>query len=73
MPYPLMKRRAYDALAISKKKRAGRTKARRMMQRRGLVSKGDGRDVHHRDGNPRNSSYGNLAVQTKKRNRADNK
>ena len=73
MPYPPEKRRAYDALAVNKKKRAGRTKARRMMQRKGLVTKGDGQDVHHRDGNPTNSTYGNLAVRSRKSNRADNR
>jgi len=73
MPYPPAKRRAYAALAAQKQKRAGRTKARRLMVRKGRVSKGDGKDVHHRDGNPKNSSPGNLQVLSKKRNRSQNK
>jgi len=33
-------------------------------------SKGDGKDVHHRDGNPKNRSSKNLSVKSKARNRS---
>jgi len=38
----------YDGTEAVKKKRAERNKARRMMEREGLVHKGDGKDVHHK-------------------------
>ena len=52
------------------KKRASRNKARRMLVRAGLVRKGDGRDVHHRNGNPLQNSRANLAVVPKSYNRS---
>lgn len=38
----------YDGTEAVKKKRAERNKARRMMEREGLVHKGDGKDVDHK-------------------------
>ena len=35
----------------------------------GAVSKGDGKDVHHRDNNPQNSARNNLQVTSRKKNR----
>ena len=37
----------YDGTEAVKKKRAQRNKARRIMERAGLVHKGDGKDVDH--------------------------
>ena len=37
----------YDGTPEVKKKRAQRNKARRMLEREGVVSKGDGKDVDH--------------------------
>lgn len=37
----------YDGTEKVKKKRAERNRARRMMMEKGLVKKGDGKDVHH--------------------------
>jgi hypothetical protein len=37
----------YDGTPEVKKKRAERNKARRMMEKEGLVHKGDGKDVDH--------------------------
>jgi hypothetical protein len=34
------------------------------------VKKGDGKDVHHKDGNPKNNSKKNLRVESKKTNRS---
>jgi hypothetical protein len=39
---------AYDQKPEVKKKRAARNKARAMMEREGLVHKGDGKDVDHK-------------------------
>ena len=38
----------YDGTPAVKKKRAERNKARRIMERAGLVHKGDGKDVDHK-------------------------
>ncbi len=51
------------------KKRTARNKARRMMEREGKVSKGDGRDVDHKNSNPLDNSKGNLKVVSRKANR----
>ena len=36
----------------------------------GKVKKGDGKDVHHKDGNPRNNAKSNLRVQSASTNRS---
>ena len=51
------------------KRRAGRVKARREMEKSGRVKKGDGKEVDHRDHNPNNNSKSNLRVVNKKTNR----
>jgi hypothetical protein len=38
----------YDGTEVVKKKRAQRNKARRMLEREGVVHKGDGKDVDHK-------------------------
>ena len=57
------------------KKRAERVKARRMMEKTGAVTKGDGKDVDHkrplRSGGTTTKS--NLRVRSKSANRGDNK
>ncbi len=57
------------------KKRADRVKARRMMEKTGAVTKGDGKDVDHkkplRSGGTTTKS--NLRVRSKSANRSDNK
>jgi hypothetical protein len=52
------------------KRRAGRVMSRRKMEEAGKVAKGDGKDVDHKDFNPRNMSMKNLRVTTQKANRA---
>lgn len=39
----------YDGTPVVKKKRAQRNKARRIMEREGVVHKGDGKDVDHKN------------------------
>jgi len=46
----------YHSTEEQKKRRASRNKARNSMKRKGLVRKGDGKDVHHVSGNPMNNS-----------------
>jgi len=64
--------RNYHAKTAQKKRRAGRNAARRKMEAEGRVSKGDGKDVDHKDRNPNNNSGGNLRVQAKGQNRSRN-
>ena len=57
------------------KNRAERVKARRMMEKTGAVTKGDGKDIDHkkplRSGGTTTKS--NLRVRSKSANRSDNK
>lgn len=59
----------YNAKPEQKKRRAARNAARRQAIRDGRASKGDGKDVHHKDGNPKNNKKSNIAVTSKKANR----
>jgi len=60
----------YNAKPEQKKRRAQRNAARRKMEAAGKVHKGDGKDVAHKDNNPKNNSSSNLAVQSKAKNRS---
>lgn len=60
----------YQSSPKQKKNRAGRNKIRREMEREGKVSKGDGKDIHHVDGNPTNNSTNNLMVRDSSSNRS---
>jgi len=62
----------YHSRPEQKKRRAKRNKARSLMEKAGRVRKGDGKDVHHKDRNPGNSSRKNLAVTSKSYNRSRN-
>ena len=53
-----------------KKRRAGRNAARRKLLKEGVVKKGDGKDVDHKNGNPRDNRLKNLRVMNKSKNRA---
>ena len=55
---------------LRKRKRTMRNKARRVVAKAGLVKKGDGKDVHHKDGNAMNNKRGNLSVKSAKSNRS---
>jgi hypothetical protein len=52
------------------KKRVARNKARRMLMREGLVKKGDGRDVNHRNGNALDNKRSNLEPMLARKNRS---
>lgn len=53
-----------------KKRRASRNAARRLLMKKGLVKKGDGKDVAHKNGNPKDNRPKNLAVVRKSKNRS---
>ena len=60
----------YQSSPEQRKKRSNRTMARRKLMAEGLVKKGDGKDVTHKDGNAKNNSRSNLGVQSKHKNRS---
>ena len=59
----------YHAKESQKKRRAARNKARRHLERSGRVSRGDGKEVDHKDFNPENNNSSNLRVVKAKTNR----
>ena len=63
---------AYDGSEAVKKKRAQRNKARRIMEREGLVHKGDGKDVDHKQPLSKGGRtvISNLRVQSASANRS---
>ena len=61
----------YHSKPEQKKDRAGRNGARRIMKKK-YGSSILGRDVDHKDRNPRNNSMSNLRVQSKSTNRSRN-
>lgn len=66
----------YHSSPLQKKRRAQRNAARAKMEDAGLVRKGDGKDVDHRQRNPGgnlSNSRSNLRVQPKSKNRGRNK
>ncbi len=66
-------RTEYDNYQGSKKQkldRAARNKARNEAKKKGRVRLGDGKDIDHKDGNPRNNGKGNTRVQAKSQNRS---
>ena len=60
----------FQSSTASKKDRASRNANRREAERTGRVSKGDGKDIDHRNGNPRDNSEKNLRVVSRSTNRA---
>jgi len=62
----------YHSTKKQKKDRAGRNGARRIMKKK-FGNSILGRDVDHKDRNPRNNSKGNLRLQSKSSNRSRNK
>lgn len=61
---------AYHAKPEQKKRRAGRNAARRYAVSKGLVKKGDSREVDHRNFDATDNSPNNLRVMAKSLNRS---
>lgn len=55
------------------KRRAGRNAARRLVIKKKGKAAVAGKDIDHKDRNPRNNSASNLRIQSKKQNRGRNK
>jgi hypothetical protein len=73
MPYKGGRAKAqarYNSKPEQVKNRASRNAARAKMEAAGKVRKGDGKDVAHKNNNPRDNSKGNLSVQSKAKNRS---
>jgi len=62
----------YHAKPEQRKNRSKRVLARRKMEEKGRVHKGDGKDVDHKNGNPQDNSDNNLRVLSKSKNRSMN-
>ncbi|NDG70456.1 MAG: HNH endonuclease [Proteobacteria bacterium] len=60
----------YQGTREQLRKRSSRNKARRRLEKDGLVHKGDGKDVDHKDGNPLNNSRSNLHAMSASKNRS---
>ena len=67
-----VRQRKYNSKASSKKDRASRNAARSEAMKQGKVRKGDGKDIDHKDSNPRNNKKGNTQVMSASKNRAMN-
>lgn len=65
--------RKYNSKPSSKKDRASRNAARREAMEDGKVSKGDGKDIDHRNHRPRDNSKSNLRVISASKNRSMNR
>lgn len=66
------RQRRYNSKPSSKKDRAARNQARAEAERDGKVRKGDGKDVHHVNGNARDNRASNKKVVSASENRAKN-
>ena len=62
----------YHSTTKQKKNRAGRNGARRIMKKK-LGNSILGKDIDHKDRNPRNNSRSNLRVRSKSSNRSRNR
>ncbi len=62
--------RDYHGTKEQLKRRAARNKARKLLAKDGLVKKGDGKEVDHKDFNPRNNNRSNLRVMRASKNRS---
>ena len=60
----------FQSSTSSKKDRASRNKMRRLMIKKGAVSKGDHKDIDHKNGNPKDNRMSNLRIVHRSVNRA---
>lgn len=67
-----IRQREYNSRPEQKKRRAERNHARAIMERKGAVRKGDGKDVDHANHRTSDKSAKNLSVMSRSKNRAMN-
>lgn len=67
-----VRQREYNSSPEQKKRRAERNHSRAIMEKKGAVRKGDGKDVDHRNHKTSDKSSKNLGVMSKSKNRALN-
>lgn len=67
-----IRQRKYNSKPSSKKDRASRNAARDEAMKAGKVHKGDGKDIDHRNSNPRDNRKSNTQVLSASKNRAMN-
>jgi hypothetical protein len=67
-----IRQRKYNSSPEQKKRRAERNASRAVMEAKGKVRKGDGKDVDHRNHKTSDKSASNLSVMSKSKNRAMN-
>lgn len=67
-----IRQRKYNGSEEQKKRRAERNASRALMEKKGKVKKGDGKDVDHRNHNTSDKSGKNLSVMSRSKNRAMN-
>jgi hypothetical protein len=60
----------YQGTPAQRRRNDARKAARRKMEAAGKVRKGDGKDVDHKNGNPKDNKMANLRVTTKSNNRS---
>lgn len=60
----------YHGTEEQKRNRASRNAARAKMMKAGRARKGDGKDIDHKNGNPRDNRMSNLHSTSKKYNRS---
>ncbi len=64
--------RNYHSKPEQRKNRSSRNLARRLMKKKLGVKAIRGKDIDHKDKNPRNNARSNLRIRTKSKNRSDN-
>ena len=64
--------RNYHSKPEQRKNRSSRNLARILMRKKLGVKAISGKDIDHKDKNPRNNARSNLRIRTKSRNRSDN-
>jgi hypothetical protein len=68
-----IRQRKYNSQPEQKKRRAERNASRAIMEKKGKVRKGDGKDVDHKNHNTADQRASNLSVKDKGENRAMNR
>tara|TARA_R110000851_G_scaffold166275_4_gene311542 strand:+ start:3029 stop:6835 length:3807 start_codon:yes stop_codon:yes gene_type:complete len=63
------RQKQYNSTSEQRAKRSSRTSLRNRKIRKGQLEVGDGKDVHHKDGNPLNNSSDNIQITSASRNR----